>query len=108
FYLQAEDGIRVFHVTGVQTCALPILLAGPVPESYRLGAGDLLVLVLSGDVELVHNLEVTRDGFILIPQVGQLYVSSLSMTQVKRSEERRVGKECRNSTSTYAFVICKT
>src|SRR5690606_40373455 len=25
FFLQAEDGIRAFHVTGVQTCALPIL-----------------------------------------------------------------------------------
>src|SRR5690606_39636685 len=24
FFLQAEDGIRDFHVTGVQTCALPI------------------------------------------------------------------------------------
>src|SRR5690606_21233201 len=26
FFFQAEDGIRVFHVTGVQTCALPILV----------------------------------------------------------------------------------
>src|SRR5690606_41094078 len=26
FFFQAEDGIRDFHVTGVQTCALPILL----------------------------------------------------------------------------------
>src|SRR5690606_16857215 len=25
FFFQAEDGIRDFHVTGVQTCALPIL-----------------------------------------------------------------------------------
>src|SRR5690606_40371193 len=28
FFFQAEDGIRDFHVTGVQTCALPILLTG--------------------------------------------------------------------------------
>src|SRR5690606_39729827 len=28
FFFQAEDGIRDFHVTGVQTCALPILLRG--------------------------------------------------------------------------------
>src|SRR5690606_40809974 len=27
FFFQAEDGIRDFHVTGVQTCALPILSA---------------------------------------------------------------------------------
>src|SRR6266700_6121486 len=27
FFFQAEDGIRDFHVTGVQTCALPIFVA---------------------------------------------------------------------------------
>src|SRR5690606_40908592 len=30
FFIQAEDGIRDFHVTGVQTCALPIYVQGPV------------------------------------------------------------------------------
>src|SRR5690606_10261478 len=29
FFCQAEDGIRVFHVTGVQTCALPIYCSYP-------------------------------------------------------------------------------
>src|SRR2546426_9937907 len=29
FFFQAEDGIRDYKVTGVQTCALPILSAGP-------------------------------------------------------------------------------
>src|SRR5690606_40716709 len=29
FFFQAEDGIRDFHVTGVQTCALPILIMSP-------------------------------------------------------------------------------
>lgn len=88
-----EEGVKIFGLDvfrGRSTQFQP-LLAGPVPESYRLGAGDLLVLVLSGDVELVHNLEVTRDGFILIPQVGQLYVSSLSMTQVKSMLRQRLG-----------------
>src|SRR5436309_3988202 len=44
FFFQAEDGIRDFHVTGVQTCALPILriapraqlaLLVPIVETYR-------------------------------------------------------------------------
>src|SRR5690606_39781623 len=39
FFFQAEDGIRVFHVTGVQTCALPILVVGrrddPRPPAIR-------------------------------------------------------------------------
>src|SRR5690606_17715430 len=33
FFFQAEDGIRDFHVTGVQTCALPILLRICLNES---------------------------------------------------------------------------
>src|SRR5690606_40579602 len=35
FFFQAEDGIRDFHVTGVQTCALPILV-GKRKEGQRL------------------------------------------------------------------------
>src|SRR5690606_40173984 len=35
FFFQAEDGIRDFHVTGVQTCALPILL--PVRQYFGRG-----------------------------------------------------------------------
>src|SRR5690606_40964906 len=41
FFFQAEDGIRDFHVTGVQTCALPILPpagTGPRPQSVGPGA----------------------------------------------------------------------
>src|SRR5690606_39369764 len=35
FFFQAEDGIRDFHVTGVQTCALPIWLGGPQARDHR-------------------------------------------------------------------------
>src|SRR6266700_6601108 len=41
FFFQAEDGIRDFHVTGVQTCALPISLAGRDGDAGRsLLGGD--------------------------------------------------------------------
>src|SRR5690606_32929107 len=39
FFFQAEDGIRVFHVTGVQTCALPI--------SFRAGMAALFSLLIT-------------------------------------------------------------
>ena len=44
--------------------------AGPVDENYRLGPGDALVLILTGDVEQAHLLEVTREGFVVIPAGG--------------------------------------
>src|SRR5690606_39445666 len=38
FFFQAEDGIRDFHVTGVQTCALPIYWTSPITESDPSGS----------------------------------------------------------------------
>src|SRR5256885_410095 len=93
-------GVDVFRRSTTQF--LP-LLSGPVPPDYKLGAGDQLVLILTGDVELACTLPVTREGFILIPQLGQVFVSNLTLDQLRdmRSEERRVGKECRSRWSPY-------
>lgn len=56
---------------------------GPVDANYRLGPGDQLVLIVTGQVELAHTLDVTREGFIVIPQVGQLGVANLTMEQLE-------------------------
>src|SRR5690606_28085992 len=45
FFFQAEDGIRDFHVTGVQTCALPISSLGEGDMVARLGGDEFGVLV---------------------------------------------------------------
>ena len=60
----------------------PVVL-GPVDDPYQLGPGDELVLTLSGDVERFHELEVNRDGFVVIPQVDQIYVSNLTLGQLR-------------------------
>lgn len=65
---------------------------GPVDPAYRLGPGDLLVLVLTGDVEAAYTLDVTREGFIVIPQVGQLYVAGLTMTALDNLLYSRLGR----------------
>src|SRR5215475_15262546 len=41
FFFQAEDGIRDFHVTGVQTCALPILVHGGPGGQAQVGYFEL-------------------------------------------------------------------
>ncbi|HXE58503.1 MAG TPA: SLBB domain-containing protein [Gemmatimonadales bacterium] len=68
------------------------LQTGPVDANYRLGPGDLLVLVLTGDVEDEHALEVTRDGFIVIPRAGQLYVANLTLGQLEDQLYARLGR----------------
>src|SRR5437867_3277782 len=82
-------GVDVFQRTSTQF--LP-LLAGPVPADYKLGAGDQLVLILTGDVELAYTLQVTREGFILVPQVGQLFVSNLTLDQLRDLLYTRLGR----------------
>src|SRR5439155_5377165 len=73
-FLQAEDGIRDGHVTGVQTCALPISTADRQPLSQR---------------NIFHNL---LKPVIWPDQFFCLRKNSFG----KRSEERRVGKEFRS------------
>lgn len=66
--------------------------AGPVDENYRLGPGDALVLILTGDVEQAHLLDITREGFVVIPQVGQLYVANLTLGQLEDQLYQRLGR----------------
>jgi polysaccharide biosynthesis/export protein len=73
-------GLETFRRTS--TRFLPAQ-AGPVDENYRLGSGDVLVLILTGDVEQVYTLTVTREGFVVIPQVGQVYVANLTLGQLE-------------------------
>lgn len=73
-------GVDAFRRTTTQF--LP-LLSGPVPPDYKLGSGDQLVLILTGDVEVSHSLLVTREGFILIPQVGLVFVSNMTLDQLR-------------------------
>jgi polysaccharide biosynthesis/export protein len=82
-------GVDVFRRTTTQF--LP-LLSGPVPADYKLGPGDNLVLILTGDVELAHTLSITREGFILIPQVGQVFVSNLTLDQLRNVLYDRLGR----------------
>jgi protein involved in polysaccharide export with SLBB domain len=58
-------------------------LTGPVDANYRLGPGDRLVLVLSGQVQASYALDVTREGFVVIPEVGQVDVANLTMAQLE-------------------------
>src|SRR5690625_6014556 len=76
FFFQAEDGIRDGHVTGVQTCALPIYA-----KHYNL---EMIIAI-------GYRARSHRGT-----QFRQWATERLNEYLVKgRSEERRVGKECR-------------
>ena len=55
------------------------MTTGPVDPDYPLGPGDQVQLILTGDVELAYILDVTREGLIVIPDVGQVFVNGLTL-----------------------------
>src|SRR5690606_39989200 len=92
-FLQAKAGIRDFHVTGVQTCALPILRrSGALIAIDDFGTGyssfsylkSLPLDKIKIDRSFIQDL-VEGDNATLVHAIIQL-----------RSEERRVGKERRS------------
>src|SRR5687767_15689660 len=86
FFFQAEDGIRDKLVTGVQTCALPICL---LDRRGRIG-----------ESAVPHG----RAQPFATPRtaLSRLHAERLRQDRRRsRSEERRVGKECRSRWSPY-------
>src|SRR5699024_11340904 len=77
FFFQAEDGIRDRNVTGVQTCALPIFTRVSFADDI-VGLGEKRITI---DVKHFNRLELKENEAELV---------------INRSEERRVGKECRS------------
>src|SRR5688572_14053621 len=67
-------------------------LSGPVDANYRLGPGDRLALILTGDVSQAYTLDVTREGFIVVPQAGQIYVNNLTLGQLEDILYSRLGR----------------
>src|SRR5690606_36435501 len=59
------------------------MVMGPVDRDYVVGPGDVLTLILTGAVELAYGLTVSRDGTVVIPEVGQVFVSGLTLDQVE-------------------------
>ena len=67
-------------------------LAGPVDANYRLGPGDRLVLILTGDAERSFTLDVTREGFIVVPGIGEVAVANLTLGQLEDVLYPRLGR----------------
>src|SRR3712207_6888952 len=93
FFFQAEDGIRDIGVTGVQTCALPILIRA----ALRVAADGLFVFPCKPS-----HLHADHNAWRLAGGEKAISASEFrEMVERTRSEERRVGKECRSRWSPY-------
>src|SRR2546426_3341701 len=65
FFFQAEDGIRDYKVTGVQTCALPISVRQPLqrgPERPEEPRGDAFARQRFADPQAERERRFSREG----------------------------------------------
>src|SRR5438034_9140653 len=83
FFFQAEDGIRDHCVTGVQTCALPISPMRSLPRAGWIASAFATLFYAGTTVALLALLRPEK------------------VSELNRSEERRVGKECRSRWAPY-------
>src|SRR5438552_5389693 len=100
FFFQAEDGIRDDLVTGVQTCALPISrlrgLGGTLTleTNVVVPAGGQFDLDASAQNVVLRGVLTNRGSMKWVTQFNTFDLSGSGRVE-NRSEERRVGKECR-------------
>src|SRR5262249_58073094 len=94
FFFQAEDGIRDWSVTGVQTCALPIFRRAtrwrPGRQRVARRTTDRAGGRRGGSLNQIEHLSLVHLSFVIARKSPN-----------ERSEERRVGKECRSGWARY-------
>jgi polysaccharide export outer membrane protein len=65
---------------------------GPIDPGYLLGPGDVLRLTAWGAVEFQYQLEVDREGRILIPKVGQVFVLGTPLNMLEEKLKNQLSK----------------
>src|SRR5260221_5508698 len=98
FVFQAEDGIRDHCVTGVQTCALPISQGNDISG---IVLNDVLPIPLRTVAPKLLSVDAERELLARAEERARSVLSQVRQSLARRSEERRVGKECRSRWSPY-------
>src|SRR5690606_41184922 len=86
FFFQAEDGIRGFHVTGVQTCALPICHVAAQQDHHHTSHGNNMAAADFSDLYQAHVLGKCDEG----KQIGRAscrergYISTIEVLLKKK------------------------
>jgi len=81
--------------SGVATTFASILGA-PVPQDYVVGPGDTFTIQAFSAADVQYTLTVTREGMILVPEVGAISVNGLTFSEAKNVisqsiERQRIG-----------------
>src|SRR5690606_40554835 len=94
YFFHAEDGIRDFHVTGVQTCALPIYEGKSEPFRFQLPQRLFTKPLARALIEQRRLLALDARQDETVGAALEALLIAPEIFTPDRSEERRVGKGC--------------
>jgi protein involved in polysaccharide export with SLBB domain len=92
---EEEEGLSLFgqsFFTRNNPYEFRALENGAVGADYRLGPGDQIILLITGDLEAAYSLDVNRSGMILISDVGQVPVQGLTLAELEDRLYDRIGR----------------
>ena len=90
--LQPKDrvfGMNLFHNDQIR---FEPILNIPTPDDYQLGPGDDLVIDIWGVAEQTYNVVLSPEGKIMIPNVGPVYLSGLSIETARQKLKRELSR----------------
>src|SRR6267142_34001 len=72
-----------YEIFGYLPATFEPLAAGPVDPDYPIGPGDEVVVQVWGDNQFTHAAVVSREATISVPDIGQVVLNGLSLSQAK-------------------------
>ena len=81
----------------------------PIDPSYTVGPGDEIIVMLWGDTELRNSYTVSRDGYLFIKNIGQVFVNGLDLNKLEKKLFKLLKKvyaslDSKNGPTTYLDV----
>ena len=69
----------------------------PTPQDYRLGPGDAVAIEIYGASQESHDLTITPDGYVSIPDFGPVQLSGLTVAQANSRLRSQLGARYQSS-----------
>lgn len=94
FGFEEEEGPPIFgrEIFRRATTQFQPSTAGPAPADYRVGPEDELILVVTGDVEVAYRMTVSREGLVVIPDLGRVEVAGATMAELRERLRRQLSE----------------